>query len=85
MENVQAYISKKQAPIDGDRDCVGVGRLCADERRAGSERKTALAADERTSVGNRLMPLQNKPTSLRDGRPLGRGLVLPGSSLVSRD
>ena len=47
--------------------------------------KFALAADERTSVGNELMPLQNKPTSLRDGLPLGRGLVLPQSSLVSRD
>ena len=47
--------------------------------------KIALAVDERASVGNELMPLQNKPTSLRDGLPLGRGLVLPGSSLVSRD
>lgn len=47
--------------------------------------KFALAADERASVGNELMPLRNKPTSLRDGLPLGRGLVLPGSSLVSRD
>ena len=47
--------------------------------------KFALAVDERASVGNELMPLQNKPTSLRDGLPLGRGLVLPGSSLVSRD
>ena len=45
----------------------------------------ALAVDERASVGNRLMPLQNKPTSLRDGLPLGRGLALPGNSLVSRD
>lgn len=47
--------------------------------------KFALAVDERASVGNRLMTLQNKPTSLRDGLPLGRGLVLPGNSLVSRD
>lgn len=47
--------------------------------------KIALPVDERASVGNELMPLQNKPTSLRDGLPLGRGLVLPGSSLVSRD
>lgn len=47
--------------------------------------KFALATDERTSVGNELMPLQNKPTSLRDGLHLVRGLVLPGSSLVSRD
>lgn len=47
--------------------------------------KFALATDERTSVGNELMPLQNKPTSPRDGLPLGRGLVLPQSSLVSRD
>lgn len=47
--------------------------------------KFALAAGERTSVGNELMPLQNKPTSLRDGLPLGCGLVLPQSSLVSRD
>lgn len=47
--------------------------------------KFALAVDERASVGNRLMPLQNKPTSLRDGLPLGRGLALPGNSLVSRD
>lgn len=47
--------------------------------------KFALAADERASVGNELMPLQNKPTSLRDGLPLGRGLVLPQSSLASRD
>lgn len=48
-------------------------------------RKFALATDERTSVGNELMPLQNKPTSLRNGLPLGRGLALPQSSLVSRD
>ena len=47
--------------------------------------KFALAADGRASVGNELMPLQNKPTSLRDGLHLVRGLVLPGSSLVSRD
>lgn len=47
--------------------------------------KFALAADERASMGNRLMPLWNKPTSLRDGLPLGRGLALPGNSLVSRD
>lgn len=47
--------------------------------------KFALAVDERASVGNRLMTLQNKPTSLRDGLPLGRGLALPGNSLVSRD
>lgn len=47
--------------------------------------KYALAVDERASVGNRLMTLQNKPTSLRDGLPLGRGLALPGNSLVSRD
>ena len=47
--------------------------------------KFALAADERASMGNELMPLQNKPTSLRDGLHLGRGLVLPQSSLVSRD
>ncbi len=47
--------------------------------------KFTLAADERASVGNELMPLQNKPTSLRNGLPLGRGPVLPQSSLVSRD
>lgn len=47
--------------------------------------KIALAADERASMGNELMPLRNKPTSLRDGLHLVRGLVLPGSSLVSRD
>ena len=47
--------------------------------------KFALAADERASMGNELMPLQNKLTSLRDGLPLGRGLVLPQNSLVSRD
>lgn len=47
--------------------------------------KFALATDERASVGNELMPLQNKPTSLRDDLPLGRGLALPQSSLVSRD
>lgn len=85
MENVQAHISKKQAPIDGDRDCVGVRRLCPDERRVVVSGKFALAADERASVGNELMPLQNKPTSLRNGLPLGRGLALPQSSLVSRD
>lgn len=45
----------------------------------------AVDVDERASVGNRLMTLQNKPTSLRDGLPLGRGLALPGNSLVSRD
>ncbi len=45
----------------------------------------ASVLGERASVGNELMPLQNKPTSLRDGLPLGRGLVLPQSSLVSRD
>ncbi len=47
--------------------------------------KFALAADERTSMGNGLMPLQNKLTSLRDGLHLVRGLALPQSSLVSRD
>ena len=47
--------------------------------------KFALAADGRASMGNELMPLQNKPTSLRNGLPLGRGLALPQSSLVSRD
>ena len=47
--------------------------------------KFALATDERTSVGNELMPLQNKPTSLRNGLPLGRGPVLPQNGLVSRD
>lgn len=47
--------------------------------------KFALSADGRASVGNELMPLQNKPTSLRNGLPLGRGLALPGSCLVSRD
>lgn len=47
--------------------------------------KFALAADERASMGNELMPLQSKPTSLRDGQPLGRGLVLSQNSLVSRD
>ena len=47
--------------------------------------KFALATDERASMGNELMPLQNKPTSLRNGLPLGRGLALPQSSLVSRD
>ena len=47
--------------------------------------KFALATDERASMGNELMPLQNKPTSLRDGLPLGRGLALPQNSLVSRD
>ena len=47
--------------------------------------KFALATDERASMGNELMPLQNKPTSLRDGMHLVRGLVLSGSSLVSRD
>ena len=47
--------------------------------------KFALATDERASMGNELMPLQNKPTSLRDGLPLGRRLALPQSSLVSRD
>lgn len=46
--------------------------------------KFALAADERASMGNELMPLQSKLTSLRDGLPLGRGLVLPQNSLVSR-
>lgn len=47
--------------------------------------KFALAADKRALMGNELMPLQNKPTSLWDGLHLVRGLVLPGSSLVSRD
>ena len=47
--------------------------------------KFALATDERASMGNELMPLQSKPTSLRDGLPLGCGLALPQSSLVSRD
>ena len=47
--------------------------------------KFALATDERASMGNELMPLQNKPTSLRDGLHLVRGLALPQSSLVSRD
>lgn len=47
--------------------------------------KIALATDERASMGNDLMPLQNKPTSLRDGLHLVRGLALPQSSLVSRD
>lgn len=47
--------------------------------------KFALATDERASMGNELMPLQSKPTSLRDGLPLGCGLVLPQNSLVSRD
>ena len=46
--------------------------------------KFALAADGRASVGNELMPLQNKPTLLRDGLPLGRGLALPQNSLASR-
>lgn len=46
--------------------------------------KFALATDERASVGNELMLLQSKLTSLRDGLPLGRGLVLPQNSLVSR-
>ena len=46
--------------------------------------KFALAMDERASMGNELMPLQNKPTSLRDGLHLGRGLVLPQNSLVPR-
>ena len=44
--------------------------------------KFALATDERTSVGNELMPLRNKTTSLRDDLPLGRGLALPQSSSV---
>lgn len=47
--------------------------------------KFALATDERASMGNELMPLQSKPTSLRNGLHLGRGLALPGSCLVSRD
>lgn len=47
--------------------------------------KFALATDERASMGNELMPLQSKPTSLRDGLPLGCGLALPQNSLVSRD
>lgn len=47
--------------------------------------KFALAADGRASVGNELMSLQNKPTSLWDGLHLVRGLALPQSSLVSRD
>lgn len=45
----------------------------------------ASVSGERASVGNELMPLQNKPTSLRDGLHLVRGLALPQSSLVSRD
>ena len=68
MENAQAYISKKQAPIDGDRDCVGVGRLCADERRAGSERKICIG-DGRTHVGGERADAVAEQTDIAAGRP----------------
>lgn len=68
MENVQAYIFKKQAPIDGDRDCVGVGRLCADERRAGSERKICIGGG-RTRVDGERADAVAEQTDIAAGRP----------------
>ena len=68
MENVQAYISKKQAPIDGDWDCVGVRRLCADERRAGSERKICIG-DGRTRVDGERADAVAEQTDIAAGRP----------------
>lgn len=67
MENAQAHISKKQAPIDGDRDCVGVRRLCADERRAGSERKICIGGG-RTRVGGERADAVAEQTDIAAGR-----------------
>lgn len=82
---MRRHISPRNKPLSMAIEIASVSRDYAPTKEGlVVSGKFALAVDERASVGNRLMPLQNKPRSMATCRPLSR-LALPGNSLVSRD